>query len=134
MENKLEKMCDNCLHSISNDECNCIEICDMEFYNQWKPKESAEPSSDVEKMAEELYPFYVDSILQVHNCHIQHGFIAGYKKASKELNLKLLESLNKELENSQEEIINSPIRFNGVHIIKIRAILKKYGLPMQSDF
>ena len=36
--------------------------------------------------------------------------------------------------NEQEEVISSPIRFNGVHIDKIKQIFEKYGITLEQEF
>ena len=39
-----------------------------------------------------------------------------------------------ELLGNQKEIINSPIRFNGVHIEKIKEVFGKYGILEEINF
>lgn len=43
-------------------------------------------------------------------------------------------ALLNEILNEQQEIISSPIRFNGVHIEKIKAVFKKYGIDYDVGF
>jgi len=65
------------------------------------------------------------------------GFKEGYKQCQQEqLNLHLVskrELLNDMLMN-QEEIISSPIRFNGVSIEKLKQIFEKNGVKYESPF
>ena len=42
--------------------------------------------------------------------------------------------LLKEVLDEQQEVISSPIRFNGVHIEKIKQIFAKYGIIIEQDF
>jgi hypothetical protein len=42
--------------------------------------------------------------------------------------------LLKEILNEQVEVISSPIRFNGVHIEKIKQIFEKYGIVLEQEF
>lgn len=39
-----------------------------------------------------------------------------------------------DLLNEQEEIVMSPIRFNGVHINKIKQVFAKYGVEIEREF
>jgi hypothetical protein len=45
-----------------------------------------------------------------------------------------LKQIYEELMAEQEEIISSPIRFNGVHIQKIQDIFSKYGINTALNF
>ena len=42
--------------------------------------------------------------------------------------------LLKELLDEQQEVISSPIRFNGVHIEKIKQVFAKYGIRIEQEF
>jgi len=42
--------------------------------------------------------------------------------------------LLKEILDEQQEVISSPIRFNGVHIEKIKQIFEKYGIVLEQEF
>jgi hypothetical protein len=42
----------------------------------------------------------------------------------------LLEDLLKE----EKEVINSPIRFNGVDVVKVKAVFEKYGVKYETGF
>ena len=46
------------------------------------------------------------------------------------INNQILQDLLKE----QEEVIMSPIRFNGVHVEKIKQVFKKYGVEFEQQF
>lgn len=43
-------------------------------------------------------------------------------------------ALLSDLMNEQEEIVSSPIRFNGVHIEKIKQVFDKYGIKYDVGF
>ena len=69
----------------------------------------------------------------------------AWKNAKRVLNKLKPSSLNgsnnstsqkilKDLLNEQEEVIMSPIRFNGVHVDKIKQVFKKYGVEFEQQF
>lgn len=55
-------------------------------------------------------------------------------KNNEVLNLIGQRELLNELINNQEEIISSPIRFNGVSIQKIKQVFEKNGVKYESPF
>ena len=46
----------------------------------------------------------------------------------------VLKRLLEDIQNEEEEILMSPIRFNGVHIKKINEIFNKYGIKIENQF
>jgi len=72
--------------------------------------------------------------------HLDADLCNYYKSLSEWLESKLLakepktsEILN-DLLNEQEQIISSPIRFDGVHIEKIKQVFAKHGIDYKSEF
>ena len=58
----------------------------------------------------------VDKILKLHQEQVKNN--------------QILQDLLKE----QEEIIMSPIRFNGVHVDKIKQVFAKHGIEFEQQF
>ncbi len=56
------------------------------------------------------------------------------KKVKAKVRPNTLKQIYEELMAEQEEIISSPIRFNGVHIQKIQDIFSKYGIDTALNF
>ena len=47
---------------------------------------------------------------------------------------KIMQDVLKELLNNEKEIISSPLRFNGVHIQKIKDVFSKHGVFIENTF
>lgn len=46
----------------------------------------------------------------------------------------LLKRLLEKIQDEEQEVLMSPIRFNGVHIKKINEIFNKYGIKTETKF
>lgn len=63
----------------------------------------------------------------------QHNLILLDSELDEIANI-VLSGLLEDIQNEEEEILMSPIRFNGVHIKKINEIFNKYGIKIENQF
>lgn len=100
--------------------------------------ESYEAINHIEKLESALRRLRLDS----EKLYAVKSDLGKLKRENKKLKEQLKDAkesgnnnqILQDLLNEQEEIIMSPIRFNGVHVQKIKEVFSKYGVEFEQGF